>query len=61
MGRKSSLDVLPQDVRRWLERALTERNFTGYAELEALLKDKGYAITRSSLQRFGYKMEQQLA
>ncbi|EBF8995170.1 DUF3486 family protein, partial [Salmonella enterica] len=24
MGRKSSLDVLPQDVRRWLERALTE-------------------------------------
>ncbi|EPC4825761.1 DUF3486 family protein, partial [Salmonella enterica] len=54
MGRKSSLDVLPQDVRRWLERALTERNFTGYAGLEALLKDKGYAITRSSLQRFGY-------
>lgn len=61
MGRKSSLDVLPQDVRRWLERALTERNFTGYAELEELLKDKGYVITRSSLQRFGYKMEQKLA
>lgn len=61
MGRKSSLDSLPQDVRRWLERALTERNFTGYADLEALLRDKGYVITRSSLQRFGYKMEQQLA
>lgn len=61
MGRKSSLDVLPQEVRRWLERALTERNFTGYAELEELLKDKGFVITRSSLQRFGYKMEQQLA
>ncbi|EDV9708146.1 DUF3486 family protein [Salmonella enterica subsp. enterica] len=61
MGRKSSLDVLPQDVRRWLERALTERNFTGYAELEELLKDKGFVITRSSLQRFGYRMEQQLA
>lgn len=61
MGRKSSLDVLPQEVRRWLERALTERNFTGYAGLEELLKDKGFVITRSSLQRFGYKMEQQLA
>lgn len=61
MGRKTSLDSLPQDVRRWLERALTERNFTGYAGLESLLKDKGYVITRSSLQRFGYKMEQQMA
>ncbi|EMK0351717.1 MULTISPECIES: DUF3486 family protein [Citrobacter] len=61
MGRRSSIDTLPQDVRRWLERALTENNFTGYADLENLLRDKGYVITRSSLQRFGYKMEQQLA
>ncbi|MFS7118441.1 DUF3486 family protein [Escherichia coli] len=61
MGRRSSIDSLPKEVRRWLERALTENNFTGYAELESLLKEKGYVITRSSLQRFGYKMEQQLA
>lgn len=61
MGRRSSIDSLPTDVRRWLERALTENNFTGYAELESLLKERGYVITRSSLQRFGYKMEQQLA
>ncbi|SQS52220.1 Mu-like phage-related protein [Escherichia coli] len=61
MGRRSSIDSLPKEVRRWLERALTENNFTGYAELESLLKEKGYSITRSSLQRFGYKMEQQLA
>lgn len=61
MGRRSSIDTLPTEVRRWLERALTENNFTGYAELESLLKEKGYSITRSSLQRFGYKMEQQLA
>jgi Trp operon repressor len=61
MGRRSSIDTLPQEVRRWLERALTENNFSGYADLEALLRDKGYLITRSSLQRFGYKMEQQLA
>lgn len=38
MGRRSSIDSLPTDVRRWLERALTENNFTGYAELESLLK-----------------------
>lgn len=61
MGRRSSIDTLPTEVRRWLERALTENNFSGYARLEALLKEKGYVITRSSLQRFGYKMERQLA
>ncbi|EPI5087848.1 DUF3486 family protein [Escherichia coli] len=61
MGRRSSIDSLPTEVRRWLERALTENNFSGYARLEALLKEKGYVITRSSLQRFGYKMERQLA
>lgn len=55
MGRRSSIDSLPTEVRRWLERALTENNFSGYARLEALLKEKGYVITRSSLQRFGYK------
>ena len=36
MGRRSSIDSLPKEVRRWLERALTENNFTGYAELESL-------------------------
>ena len=40
MGRRSSIDSLPTDVRRWLERALTENNFTGYAELESLLKER---------------------
>ena len=61
MGRRSSIDSLPKEVRRWLERALTENNFTGYADLETLLREKGFLITRSSLQRYGYKMEQQLA
>ncbi len=40
MGRRSSIDSLPKEVRRWLERALTENNFTGYAELESLLKER---------------------
>ena len=31
MGRRSSIDTLPTEVRRWLERALTENNFSGYA------------------------------
>lgn len=33
MAPRSSIDKLPEDVRRWLERALTENGFSGYAEL----------------------------
>lgn len=53
-GRRSSIDSLPTEVRRWLERALTENNFSGYARLEALLKEKDTS-SPAFLQRFGYK------
>jgi hypothetical protein len=33
MAPRSSIDKLPEDVRRWLERALTENGFSGYVEL----------------------------
>ncbi|MCZ5903734.1 DUF3486 family protein, partial [Escherichia coli] len=29
MGRRSSIDALPTEVRRWLERALTENKLSG--------------------------------
>ena len=34
MARRSTIEKLPEDVRRWLERALTESGFSGYNELE---------------------------
>ena len=33
MAPRSSIDKLPEDVRRWLERALIENGFSGYVEL----------------------------
>lgn len=41
MARRSTIEKLPEDVRRWLERALTESGFSGYNELESLLRERG--------------------
>ena len=39
MARRSSIDGLPEDVRRWLERALAESNFSGYQALEEMRRE----------------------
>lgn len=57
MARRSTIDKLPEEVRRWLERALTESGFSGYAELESLMRDKGYLISKSAIHRYGQKIE----
>ncbi|CAM3724986.1 MULTISPECIES: DUF3486 family protein [Xenorhabdus] len=61
MARRSTIDKLPEDVRRWLERALTESGFSGYQELEDLLKEKGYTISKSAIHRYGQKIERRFA
>ena len=61
MGRASTITALPEDVRRWLERALTEQNFSGYEALEAMMRDKGYAISKSAIHRYGQKIERRFA
>jgi len=40
---------------------LAERNFSGYAELEAVLREKGFALSRSAIHRYGHKIERRLA
>lgn len=61
MGRQSSITALPEDVRRWLERALTEQNFSGYEALEEMMRDKGFAISKSAIHRYGQKIERRFA
>ncbi len=61
MPRRSSIDTLPAEARRWLERALTDSNFSGYEQLEELLKEKGYAISKSAIHRYGQKIERRFA
>ncbi|CTR35321.1 DUF3486 family protein [Escherichia coli] len=57
MARRSTIDKLPEEVRRWLERALTDSGFSGYAELEALMREKGFLISKSAIHRYGQKIE----
>lgn len=61
MPRRASIEGLPEEVRRWLERALTEQNFSGYQALEKMLREKGYAISKSAIHRYGQKIERRFA
>lgn len=61
MGRQSSIDTLPQDVRHWLERALTEQNFSGYQALEEMMREKGFALSKSAIHRYGQQLERRFA
>lgn len=61
MAPRSKVESLPEDVRRWLERALTDSGFSGYEALEDMLRDKGYAISKSAIHRYGQKIERRFA
>lgn len=61
MPRRSKVHALPTDVKAWLDQALAEGNFSGYEALEAELARLGYTIGKSSLHRYGQKLESRLA
>lgn len=61
MAPRSKVESLPEDVRRWLERALTDSGFSGYEALEEMLRGKGYAISKSAIHRYGQKIERRFA
>ena len=61
MARRPAILQLPDDVRHWLERALTDSNFSGYEALEAMLREKGFQISKSAIHRYGQKMERRFA
>lgn len=61
MARRGKIDALPADVRRWLERALTDSGFSGYEALEAMLAERGFAISKSAIHRYGQKIERRFA
>ncbi len=61
MPRRSSILTLPAEVRGWLEQVLIAGNFSGYQELEGLLLEKGYALSKSALHRYGQPLQRRLA
>lgn len=61
MPPRSKVGELPADVRAWLDRALADNQFGEYEALSAMLDEKGFAISKSSLHRYGTKLERRLA
>lgn len=61
MARRSRIETMPEEVRRWLERALMESNFSGYEQLAALARDKGFVLSKSAIHRYGQKIERRFA
>lgn len=61
MAKRSAVDMLPPEVKSWLDKALAEGNFSGYQQLEELLKERGYNIGKSSIHRYGQKLETKLS
>jgi len=61
MPKRPAIEALPPAVKKWLDQALAAGNFSGYEQLEVLLGERGYQIGKSSIHRYGQKLERKLA
>lgn len=61
MPPRSKVAQLPAEVKTWLDKALAENNFSDYEALAAELTERGFAISRSALHRYGQGFEERLA
>ena len=61
MGRESAIDRLPPDIKKLLDDRLFDNGFNGYVDLETWLREQGYEISKSSIHRYGQKIERKLA
>ncbi|WAU72885.1 DUF3486 family protein [Acinetobacter sp. TR11] len=61
MGRESAIDQLNPEDKQWLDRRFMDCGFNGYEEIAAILAERGYNVGKSSVHRYGQKLEQKLA
>ncbi|MEG8268707.1 DUF3486 family protein [Acinetobacter baumannii] len=61
MARESSIDQLSNDDKAWLDKRFMDQGFCGYEEIAKILQERGYDISKSSVHRYGQKVEQKLA
>jgi hypothetical protein len=57
MPKRTKVKQLPKAVKAWLDRALADNGFSQYESLAAALGKKGFAISKSSLHRYGRQFE----
>lgn len=61
MPKRSSVAQLPADVKAWLDTALVGSGFSGYEALASSLSEKGFAISKSAIHRYGTDFEATMA
>lgn len=61
MAPRSKVLQLPVEVKAWLDQALAENNFSEYEFLSAELAERGFAISKSALNRYGQDFEMRLS
>lgn len=59
MGRRSSVETLPNDIRRQVDEKLVAGGFSDYEGMVAWLADIGVAVSKSALHRYGQGLEDQ--
>jgi len=57
---RSSIEKLPDEIRRELNEKLIGNSFSGYDDLSSWLQEKGFNISRSAIHRYGKDFEDRL-
>lgn len=61
MGERSKVQGLPDATREALDQKLLQGGFAGYVQLQDWLRAQGYDIGKSSLHRYGSRLEEKVA
>ena len=61
MAKPSAIDQLNPDDKFWLDTWFKDKGFCGYVEIAEILMERGYSISKSSVHRYGQKLERKLA
>lgn len=61
MGERSKILDLPEETRAELDERLFKGGFRGYVELEAWLRAQGFEVSKSSIHRYGSRLEERMA
>jgi hypothetical protein len=60
MARRSKIELLPPEVKAWLDRALVDNAYGQYELLASELKARGHDISKSAVHRYGQEFEERL-
>ena len=60
MANPSAIDQLKTDDKAWLDKRFMDKGFCGYEEIAEILQSRGYTIGKSSIHRYGQKLERKL-